>query len=62
MSQFVLIAQPMSIVWNNLWHSLISQSTILVDSLSMEIHKTYDLRTLNRLLAKAGPLEKREYE
>lgn len=52
LSQFLLIAQPIS----NFWHWLIPHSTIVIDSLSMEIRKTEDLRPLNRILAHAGPL------
>ncbi len=53
LSQFLLIAQPEP----NLLQWLISRETILLDSRTMELHKTNDLRALNRLLADPRPLE-----
>lgn len=53
LSQFLLIAQPEA----SLWQWLLSRETIVLDSRSMELHKTTDLRALNRLLANSKPLE-----
>lgn len=53
LSRFLLIAQPLPSL--RLW--VIPQPTVLIDSTSMEIHKTHDLRSLNRLLAEENPLE-----
>ena len=53
LSQFLLLAQPAP----SLWQWLLSRETILLDSRTMELHKTTDLRSLNRLLANPKPLE-----
>lgn len=53
LSQFLLIAQPEP----NLWQWLLARDTILLDSRTMELHRTKDLRALNRLLANPKPLE-----
>lgn len=53
LSQFLIIAQPSP----NLFQWFISQATIVVDSQSMELHKIYDLKVLNRLLVNAHNLD-----
>lgn len=53
LSHFLLIAQPAP----NLFYWIIPQSTIVVDSNLMELRTVKDLRTLNRLLTNADPLE-----
>ncbi len=53
LSQFLLIAQPEP----SLWQWLLPRETILLDSRTMELHKTTDLRALNRLLANTKPLD-----
>lgn len=58
LSQFLLIAQPIS----TFWHWMLPQATIVIDSISMEIRKMEDLRPLNRLLAHVGPLGREEME
>lgn len=54
LSRFLLIAQPIP----NVSHWVMPQSTLLIDSASMKIHTTQDLRTLNRLLDSGNLLEK----
>lgn len=53
LSRFLLIAQPEPsfLQW------LIPKSVIIVDSMSMELRGIKDLRSINRLLANAHPLE-----
>jgi hypothetical protein len=53
LSQFLVIAQPAPSVLQ--W--LIPKSTIIIDSHAMEMRKTTDLKSLNRLLASANTLE-----
>lgn len=52
-SRFLLIAQPDATFSE--W--IIPKKTILVDSSLMEVHKTDDLKTLNRLLSYPTPLD-----
>lgn len=53
LSQFLVIAQPAPSVLQ--W--LIPKSTIMVDSHAMEMRKTKDLKSLNRLLVSANTLD-----
>lgn len=53
LSQFLLLAQPEP----SLWQWLLARETIIVDSRTMELRHTTDLRALNRLLANTKPLE-----
>lgn len=53
LSQFLVIAQPTP----SLVHWVIRKPTIIIDSYAMELRKTYDLKTLNRLLANANAIE-----
>lgn len=46
-SQFVIVAQPES----TLWYWLIQPHTIFLDSATMKLHKTQDVRMINRILA-----------
>ena len=52
-SQFLVIAQPVP----SLLHWLLPKKAIIVDSHNMEIRKTKDLRTLNRLLVDPNTLD-----
>lgn len=52
-TRFLLIAQPAP----RFMQWFLPQKTLLVDSNLMELRKTDDLRTLNRLLSDAAPLE-----
>jgi hypothetical protein len=52
-SRFLLLAQPEPTL--SQW--LIPKVTLLIDSTSMEIRTTQDLRTFNRLLSNANPLD-----
>lgn len=52
-SRFILIAQPDATFSE--W--IIPKKTLIVDSSLMEIHKTDDLKTLNRLLSYPTPLD-----
>lgn len=49
-SQFVIVAQPES----TLWYWLIQPHTIFLDSVTMQLHKTQDVRTVNRILAQSN--------
>lgn len=53
LSRFLLIGQPAP----SLWHWLLPKSVILIDSRTMKLHITKDIRHLNRLLARSNPLE-----
>lgn len=53
LSRFLLIGQPAP----SLWHWLLPKSVILIDSRTMKLHITKDIRHLNRLLAHSNPLE-----
>ena len=53
LSRFLLIGQPAP----SLWHWLLPKSAILIDSRTMKLHITKDIRHLNRLLAHSNPLE-----
>lgn len=53
LSQFLVIAQPAPSVLQ--W--LIPRSTIIIDSHAMEMRKTTDLKSLNRLLVNANTLD-----
>lgn len=46
-SQFVIVAQPEP----SLWYWLIQPHTIFLDSETMQLHKTQDVRMINRILA-----------
>jgi hypothetical protein len=52
-SRFLLLAQPEATL--SQW--LIPKDTLLLDSTTMEIRKTHDLRSLNRLLSIQNPLD-----
>lgn len=49
-SQFVIVAQPEP----SLWYWLIQPHTIFLDSATMQLHKTQDVRMINRILAQAN--------
>ncbi len=53
LSRFLLIAQPAPSVL----HWLIPKSSIVIDSLAMELRMVRNVRSLNRLLATAHPLD-----
>ena len=53
LSQFLVIAQPVPSIIQ--W--LVPKASILVDSSSMEMHRTTDLKSLNRLLQHPNPLD-----
>ncbi len=53
LSQFLIIAQPSP----NLLQWLVPKASILVDSKSMELRRTTDLKSLNRLLLNPNTLE-----
>lgn len=53
MSRFVLIAQPNP----TLLQWILPRETIVIDSQSMELRRTQDIKELNRLLANPNPLE-----
>ncbi len=53
MSQYLLVAQPDP----SFWQWLIARETIVLDSRTMELRKTAEIRALNRLLAHPTPLE-----
>lgn len=46
-SQFVIVAQPEP----SFWYWLIHPHTIFLDSVTMQLHKTQDVRMVNRILA-----------
>lgn len=49
-SQFVIVAQPEP----SLWYWLIQPHTIFLDSTTMQLHKTQDVRMVNRTLAQSN--------
>lgn len=49
-SQFVIVAQPEP----SLWYWLIQPHTIFLDSTTMQLHKTQDVRMVNRILAQSN--------
>lgn len=53
LSQFLVLAQPAP----SLLQWLIPKSTVIIDSHSMEMRKTEDLKSLNRLLVNASTLD-----
>lgn len=53
LSQFLVIAQPAP----SLLHWIVPKATIIIDSQAMEMRKTQDLKTLNRLLVNANTLD-----